>query len=241
MAVTYRERAYLAHNDVLPQFRWSAIIAGLIAAVATQFLLTAIGTALGVSAGAAAENEDAAKGLGIGAGIWMILSPLASMFVGGLVAAWMARPADRRIAGFHGAMVWCLSMAIGALMVGMVATGAFATVAGTAGATAASVVGQDKTEREQLKSEIKQKKNEAQAKTNAKGKTDGEKAADTAADVGTGAAWAAVLAMLLSLGSAILGSLTAHRAVYAEDTVAARDDSRIVKDVDDDSIRPDLH
>lgn len=176
MAVNYPDRS-MPRMDVLSSFRWSAIFAGLFAALATQILLSSIGAALGVTAGALAETEGAARGFGIGAGIWMIVSPLIAMFVGGFTAAWLSRPLERGVALMHGALVWCLSLVVGAFLVGTIATNAFSGVVGAIG--------------------------------------DQPGISEQAATVGTGVAWASVLAMLLSLGSAVLGASTAYKKTTA--------------------------
>lgn len=217
MAVSYNERDYLVRGDVLHSFRWSAIFGGLLAALATQIVLSAIGVAVGVTATAVAENQNAARGLGIGAGIWMILTPLISMFVGGMVAAWLSRPLDRKVAAMHGGMVWALSLVIGAFFLGTVASGVVNRVIGATANTASQVVAEGtNTTREQrndLRAEAQDKKAEAKAKVD-QNKEKIAETADKAANAGTGVAWASVLAMLLSLGAAIFGALSAHRSIF---------------------------
>lgn len=220
MAVSYTERDHLIRGDVLHSFRWSAIFGGLLAALATQIVLSAIGAAIGVTATAVAENEGAARGLGIGAGVWMILTPLISMFAGGLVAAWLSRPLDRKVAAMHGGMVWALSLVVGAFFLGTVASGMVNRVIGASANTAGQVVAEGtnttREQRDDLRAEARDKKNEAKAKVD----QNKEKIADTAdkaANVGTGVAWASVLAMLLSLGAAVLGALSAHRSIFGPD------------------------
>lgn len=220
MAVTYSDRP-LQRVDVLSSFRWSAIAAGVLAALATQILLSTIGGAIGVSATAVTENADAARGLGVGAGIWFVLSPLVSMFVGGMVASWLSRPVDRGVALLHGALVWCVSLVIGAFFIGALATTAVSGALGTASSAATRAVNDD--DGKSLRAEVKETKAEAKARAK---DPEVKAAADDAANVGTGVAWASVLAMVLSLGSALLGASVAHRAIYAPALETHRADVR---------------
>lgn len=250
MAVTYSDRS-LQRVDVLSSFRWSAIAAGVLAALATQILLSTIGGAIGVSATAVTENEDAARGLGIGAGIWFVLSPLISMFVGGMVASWMSRPVDRGVALVHGALVWCVSLVIGAFFIGTLATTAVSGALGTA-STAAVRTATGDGDGKSLRAEAKETKAEAKARAN---DPEVKKAADDAANIGTGVAWASVFAMVLSLGAALLGATAAHRAIYAPAVRNRRFDVRHEDEVSPivssgreirtesrlDGDRPDLH
>ncbi len=198
------------------------------AALASQIVLTTIGGAIGITATAVAENAGAARGLGIGAGVWMILTPLISMFIGGGVAAWLARPLDRGVAAAHGGMVWAISLVVGAFFLGTVATGMVNRVVGATASTAGQVAAQGadttREQRNELRAEAKDKKAEAKAKID-ENKEKIEDTADKAANVGTGVAWASVLAMLLSFGAAILGALSAHRSIFGPDR---RDTDRFV-------------
>ena len=225
MAVSYPDRS-MQRMDVLSSFRWSAIFAGLFAALGSQILLSSIGAAIGVSAAAVAETEGVARGLGIGAGIWMVLTPLVSMFIGGMVAVWLARPLEKGVALLHGALVWCLSLVIGAFLIGSIATSAFTGVASTAGEAAGGVAAVDPAERERLQSEVGQMQQQ------------GGRIADTAANVGTGVAWASVLAMALSLGAALIGANVAYKKVFEPTRpgrgTERREESHIVTPADKD-------
>jgi hypothetical protein len=258
MAVSYPDRS-MQRMDVLSSFRWSAIFAGLVAALATQLFLSSIGAALGISATAVTENEGAAKGLGIGAGVWMVISPLISMFVGGAVAAWLARPLDRGLALMHGALVWCLSLVVGAFLIGSIASSAFAGILGSAGNAASGIARNvtDPNARQQFQAELQEKRAQAGSQIN---DPEVRETADKAANVGTGVAWASVLAMLLSFGSALLGASFAHKKTYEPigrdlrgdrspvvTTTTPRDEIRPIvtptgKDIrPGDEYRPDLH
>src|SRR5256714_12650325 len=66
---------------------WGAIFAGAIIALATQLLLTLIGTAVGLATlNPATGQNPSSTTLGIGAVIWLVISSLLSLFLGGYVA-----------------------------------------------------------------------------------------------------------------------------------------------------------
>jgi hypothetical protein len=92
------------------QMRWSAIFAGWFVAIGIAILLYGAGIALGFSAFDPHNAQAAAKGLGIGTVIWMILVWAASLFVGGLFASWFDGRADDTMGSLHGVTVWGLAI-----------------------------------------------------------------------------------------------------------------------------------
>lgn len=90
-----------------PAFRlsWGAVFAGLVVALALQAVLMLLGTAIGLTA----MDDGAGRGLGIGAGIWLILSVLVSLYVGGLVTGRLAGVLTRGDGALHGILMWGLS------------------------------------------------------------------------------------------------------------------------------------
>ena len=66
---------------------WGAIFAGAIIVLATQLVLTLIGTAVGLATlNPATGQTPSGTTLGIGAGIWLVISSLVSLFLGGYIA-----------------------------------------------------------------------------------------------------------------------------------------------------------
>jgi hypothetical protein len=109
---------------------WSAVITGVLVALAAHIVLGLIGAALGL----AAEPADS-RTLGAGAAVWALLTP----FVATLGGAWLAcRMAgtheDRTSAALHGVLVWCIGLIAGALfLTGTIATGAMSAGAASSG------------------------------------------------------------------------------------------------------------
>ena len=221
-------------------FRWSAVIAGFFVAIGCQVILTAIGAALGISAASIGGPGDASQGLGIAAGIWMVISPILSLFLGGLAASYVARPFTKGAGGFHGVMVWCLATVFGLYMLSSFAGLLGRSVTGVAGLGAQ--VGSGAASNEQLDAQsVREEFDQQREQLRAEFEQNREQIAQTgekAADVGTGVAWASVLGLLLSLGAAAIGGRSGVPDVIHDDDDTPR--RRIVR-ADETEVRPDLH
>lgn len=67
---------------------WAAVIGGVILAVAVQLLLSLLGAGIGLgTVGTNAGSTPTASNLGIGAGIWWVVSNCIALAAGGYVAA----------------------------------------------------------------------------------------------------------------------------------------------------------
>lgn len=105
---------------------WSAVIAGVLLAVAAHIVLGLIGAALGF---AAAPSDS--RGLGAGAAAWALVAPFVASLLGAWLACRMAGTEDRAAGNLHGILVWCIGLIAGALfLTGTIASGAMS--AGTA-------------------------------------------------------------------------------------------------------------
>ena len=115
-------------EPMLRRTAWGAIFAGTFVAISCQLLLASLGLAIGAAAfGPGSE----AGNVGTFAGVWWVLTAIISLFLGGLVTAWLAgfpRWVDGMI---HGAVVWGLTVAVSAWLV---TTGSAAMAGGAMGA-----------------------------------------------------------------------------------------------------------
>ncbi|NVB77019.1 MAG: hypothetical protein HOV81_01370 [Kofleriaceae bacterium] len=68
------------------------------------------------------EKVDRAHAFGIGTSAGTILAPLIAMFVGGAVAGRLAGHYERRVAGFHGVLVWAIASVVGVALLANVAS-----------------------------------------------------------------------------------------------------------------------
>lgn len=114
--------------------RWGPIISGLVVALATQLILSALGAAIGSSflAGSGAPRSNA-PGVGTGVGIWSIISLLIALFIGSWVAARACGPMNRNTALLNGAILWATTLALSSWLVASGVSGAFGVAASNAG------------------------------------------------------------------------------------------------------------
>lgn len=114
---------------------WGAIFAGLIVAMVTQIVLSVLGLAIGLTIW---DPGDAAAGLAQGAGIWMAVAALISLFAGGVVTGRLAGVLTVGDGALHGGVMWGLSVVLTlwltAAGAGMILGGAFQVVSTAAGA-----------------------------------------------------------------------------------------------------------
>ena len=115
--------------------RWGPILSGLVIAIGTQLVLSALGAAIGLSniANSGAPRSIAGS-VGTGVGIWSIISLLISLGVGGWVTARACGPMNRSTALLNGAILWATTLTIGSWLLANGVAGTFGVVAANAGA-----------------------------------------------------------------------------------------------------------
>ncbi len=115
--------------------RWGPIISGLVVALATQLILSALGAAIGstflASSGAPRSN---APGVGTSVGIWSVISLLIALGLGSWVAARACGPINRNTALLNGAILWATTLALSSWLLASGVSGAFGIAASNAGA-----------------------------------------------------------------------------------------------------------
>ena len=159
VATSY-ERAPLG-SDVavtVPRKRisWGAVFAGVIIVLAIQLLLSLLGVGIGASTIDPAQGASPqGSSIGIGAGIWWVVSALIAVFAGSWVAGRLAGVPLRTDGLLHGVVTWALATlllvylltttvssliggAFGIVGSAMQTAGQVAGAAGAAGAGAAS-------------------------------------------------------------------------------------------------------
>ncbi len=100
----------------ISRISWGAILAGTLTALALMFLLNILGLGIGLTSIDPLTESDPFEGIGTGTAIWWILSNVASLFVGGLVAARMSGYTSNVDGALHGFLVWALYLIIGLWM-----------------------------------------------------------------------------------------------------------------------------
>jgi hypothetical protein len=99
--------------------RWGAIIGGWLVATGIASMLYVAGLALGFSAIDANNADAAARSVGLGTAVWMILTWTVSLFLGGMFASWFDGRSDQTMGALHGVTVWGLSIAASGLLLAL--------------------------------------------------------------------------------------------------------------------------
>lgn len=111
---------------VLRRTSWGAIIGGASVAAAVQLVLGLLGVAIGLTAvlpeygsmGTTAEQaRDAAQTIGLGAGIWWLVTGVLSLLLGGMVVGKIAGINRSCELAIHGFTMWAITAVIGFLFI----------------------------------------------------------------------------------------------------------------------------
>lgn len=199
---------------------WGAVFAGVFCGMAIQLLLTSLGGAIGLTTLDAA-GTDAAKGVGIGAGIWLLISMLVSAYAGGWIAARLSANTDRLDSAIHGLASWAVTWLLGAALMlagaGALLGGLGRLVGGaarmapemmSATGTGGAVVDTVRSVGNQIQGAAQNPNNQAAARDTA------QNAADKAATGAAVGGWALFGIMLLAGAAATIGGLTAPQRSY---------------------------
>ncbi|BDI16705.1 hypothetical protein ANSO36C_25070 [Nostoc cf. commune SO-36] len=176
--------------------RWGPIISGLLVALATQLILSAIigAFAAGTVEGSGAPRTIAPDAAG-NAGLWSTIALLISLFTGGWVAARACGPMNRNTALLNGAILWATTLAVSSWLLANGVSGAFGVAASNAGEVINQVQQQGGV-------------NVPQANISA------QQTRDAAANLRSGLWWF-VFGSLLGLIAAMIGAVTGARSPRA--------------------------
>jgi hypothetical protein len=105
-------------------FQWTPVLAGAVVAAALSFVLLSFGSAIGLAVASPSSSwRDTSSMLALLAGLWLLLTSLASFGLGGYLAgrlrpAWsVGVPHEVEFRdGIHGLLVWGLAIIIGAFL-----------------------------------------------------------------------------------------------------------------------------
>jgi hypothetical protein len=123
---------------------WQAVFAGVTIAIAIQIVLGLLGTGIGMSLVDPVEGTTpSASGLGIGAGIWWVLSTMIALGAGSYAAARIAGLVERFDGMIHGLVIWGVTLIITLYLltsaVGGIIGGTFRTIGGVASAAGTGI------------------------------------------------------------------------------------------------------
>lgn len=114
---------------------WGAIFAGTVVGIGVLLMLSLAGMAIGLSAADFGPGQDGFQGFTTGAGIWLVISQLVALAIGGFVAGRLAAVPKTTSTAFHGAAVWGLAT----LLIAYMATSAIGSAVSTATSAISSV------------------------------------------------------------------------------------------------------
>lgn len=128
---------------------WGSIFAGVVIALAVQFLLNLLGVGIGAAVLDPATSDNPAAGtFSIAAGIWFVVAGIVSAFIGGYVASRLSGRPSNSTGGYHGLTSWAVTTLVVLYLlttsVGAIIGGAFSgltSVIGGVGQTAATAAG----------------------------------------------------------------------------------------------------
>lgn len=126
--------------DYHDRIRWGPILSGLVVALATQLILSALFAAIGADRVAGSGRpRTIAGGVAGDVGIWSTIGLLISLFTGGWVTARGCGPMNRSTALLNGAILWATTLALGSWLLASGVSGAFG-LATSAASNAAGVI-----------------------------------------------------------------------------------------------------
>jgi hypothetical protein len=115
--------------------QWGAVIAGVLGGFAATLLMTTLGAALGLTAGAALVDESptlelGAGALGTAAIVWTLVTAVVVGITGGVVVARSSRTDRSYHPGVLGLLAWTGGMVLAGLIAAPGAVGALASIGG---------------------------------------------------------------------------------------------------------------
>jgi RuvA, C-terminal domain len=200
---------------------WRAILAGILVAVAVDILLTLLGFAVGLTA--FEPTSGAVKAVGLGVGLWIIITAVASVFAGAYFGARVAGDPWKADGVAHGVVVWAAFLLLSLWLLASGAGKVLSAAGGLAGSaasalgspdargqalTALSNLGYSRSDAEQMLNQARQGAgNLREPGAQQQAAEAAKKAADQAAAGGAAASWIAFGIALLSLGGGVLGGM----------------------------------
>ena len=127
-----------------PRMSWGSIIAGWLVATGVASVMYVGGLAIGFSVLDPHDPAAVAKGIGIGTCLWLVLTWVVALFLGGLFASWADGRDDPTMGTVQGVTVWGLSIAASGLLLaigmgGALSSGALLLNGATMSSSAAAV------------------------------------------------------------------------------------------------------
>lgn len=217
---TSPERQITTVKQFGDRVHWGAIIAGLVIAISTQLLLSAIGAAIGFTniAGSDAPRSNAG-GVAEAVGIWTIISLFISLFLGGWITARAYGSINRKTAMLNGAILWATTLVISSWLLASGVSGTFGLIAANAEnianqAQQSGITIPDATRNMPSDSAVTPKNPNSSSGTQNSVPTLSAQQTRDVADNGAKAGWAFTFGSLLGLAASVIGASVGARNVH---------------------------
>jgi hypothetical protein len=139
--VTKGAAAVPAVAVVRPRISWGAIFGGAVSALGIWLLMYAFALAVGLSA-IKPNDPGSLRSSSVFTGVWGLVAPLVSLFVGGMVAGRLSGAGARGAGAVHGLVVWGLATAVGAYLMAATVAAVIGGVASMGRGAATGMSGQ---------------------------------------------------------------------------------------------------
>jgi hypothetical protein len=200
---------------------WGAIIAGLVIAISTQLLLSAIGAAIGLTtiSGSDAPRSNA-SGVAQAVGIWTIISLFISLFLGGWITARAYGSVNNKTAMLNGAILWATTLVISSWLLASGVSGAFGLLVNNADTIAnqvpqSGIIIPDGTGNPDDSSGMNTDPNFPSGTQNSAPILSADQTRDIAGDAAK-AGWTYTFGALLALAAAVIGANIGARNVHTQ-------------------------
>ncbi len=104
----YRTGDTDVYRSIVKRTSWGAIFAGMVVALVVELALSVLGLGIGLGVVNPATEQAPFAGVGIGAGIWFVISTIIALFCGGWVAGRLSGFPRTLTGTLHGLVVWGL-------------------------------------------------------------------------------------------------------------------------------------
>lgn len=202
---------------VRSRISWSAVVAGAIFAIAANLVFTMFFTAIGLSL---TETDVRTNAISTGTLIAVLIGMLISLFIGGWVTAQLTAGETERESILYGILTWAAVVAISVALVGMsVRAGYFALVGGAVAVQSTPEVQNSSNWEQALRNAgaTQQQIDSVRAgldPNKARAVANDPQAQEKAREAAIGASWASLVGVLLSMATAIGGSVVGRGATF---------------------------
>ena len=143
---------------------WTAILAGVVVALVVQLMLSVLGVGIGAATVDPRTEQSPLAGLGIGSAIWLFISSIIAMYIGGWIAGRYSGALHRSDGALHGTVTWALTVLVAIYFLtsaaGSLASGTASLLGGVVSTTSIDSV-QERARDPQTQTQARQEAREA--------------------------------------------------------------------------------